>query len=169
METTNSITLQRLGVRDAKTYLMALLFIAGNIALPQLCHLIPQGGLIFLPIYFFTLVAAYRYGPAVGLLTAVLSPIVNSALFGMPVAAMLPVIVIKGSILALAASFIAKKAGRVAMWAVAFAVVACQAVGMVAELAITGSMQAALQDVMLGWPGIVLQVVGGWALLKAWK
>ena len=159
MKTTNTIALQRLGVRDAKTYLMALLFIAGNIALPQLCHLMPQGGLIFLPIYFFTLIAAYRYGPAVGLITAVLSPLVNSALFGMPVAAMLPVIIAKGTILALAASYVAKRAGKVALWAVAIAVLACQGLGLLFDV----------QDVVIGWPGILLQIFGGWAVLKAWK
>ena len=39
-----------------RTYLAAAAFVCGNILVPQLCHLIPNGGLIFLPIYFFTLV-----------------------------------------------------------------------------------------------------------------
>lgn len=33
-----------------KTYTTAALFILGNIALPQLCHLVPDGGHILLPI-----------------------------------------------------------------------------------------------------------------------
>ena len=83
METT-AVKLYSTGYREAKTYLAAALFVAGNIVLPQICHLVPQGGLRWLPIYFFTLVGAYKYGWRVGLLTAVLSPAVNSALFGMP-------------------------------------------------------------------------------------
>ena len=94
METT-AVKLYSTGYREAKTYLAAALFVAGNIVLPQICHLVPQGGLRWLPIYFFTLVGAYKYGWRVGLLTAVLSPAVNSALFGMPAAAMLPVILLK--------------------------------------------------------------------------
>ena len=86
METT-AVKLYSTGYREAKTYLAAALFVAGNIVLPQICHLVPQGGLRWLPIYFFTLVGAYKYGWRVGLLTAVLSPAVNSALFGMPAAA----------------------------------------------------------------------------------
>lgn len=82
METT-AVKLYSTGYREAKTYLAAALFVAGNIVLPQICHLVPQGGLRWLPIYFFTLVGAYKYGWRVGLLTAVLSPAVNSALFGM--------------------------------------------------------------------------------------
>ena len=55
MET--SAKLYSLNYSNVKTYLFALLFIAGNIALPQLCHLIPYGGPTLLPIYFFTLIA----------------------------------------------------------------------------------------------------------------
>ena len=61
METT-AVKLYSTGYREAKTYLAAALFVAGNIVLPQICHLVPQGGLRWLPIYFFTLVGAYKYG-----------------------------------------------------------------------------------------------------------
>ena len=60
MET--SVKLYSLKHSNVKTYLFALLFVAGNIALPQLCHLVPYGGPTLLPIYFFTLIAAYKYG-----------------------------------------------------------------------------------------------------------
>ncbi|MCI6617642.1 MAG: ECF transporter S component [Prevotella sp.] len=164
--TTCAPAIYQLGLREMKTYLLTVLFIVGNILLPQLCHLIPQGGLILLPIYFFTLIGAYKYGLPVGLLTAIGSPLVNHLLFGMPPAAMLPVILVKGSLLALAAALIAARMGRVSLAGVAMAVVACQAVGMLAEWAITGSGAAALQDVRLGFPGLLLQVFGGWALLR---
>ena len=81
---TKTVKLYSLDYSNARTYLMAALFIAGNMALPQLFHLIPQGGITWLPIYFFTLIGAYKFGWKVGLLTAVLSPIINSLLFGMP-------------------------------------------------------------------------------------
>lgn len=110
METT-AVKLYSLDYRDAKTYLAAALFIAGNILLPQICHSVPQGGLRWLPIYFFTLVGAYKYGWRVGLLTAVLSPLVNSALFGMPAAAALPAILLKSVLLAAAAGFAARRFG----------------------------------------------------------
>lgn len=91
METT-SIKLYSLNYNNAKTYLAAMLFVAGNMALPQLFHLIPQGGITWLPIYFFTLIGAYKYGWKVGLLTALFSPVLNSLLFGMPHPAVLPAI-----------------------------------------------------------------------------
>ncbi len=41
-----TLTLTTLRFKETETYLMAALFIAGNIVLPQLFHLIPQGGII---------------------------------------------------------------------------------------------------------------------------
>ena len=45
-----SIKLYSLNYNEVKTYIVAALFILGNILLPQLCHLVPQGGMIMLPI-----------------------------------------------------------------------------------------------------------------------
>lgn len=169
MKTTSSTAVYSLSYRESKTYVAAALFVIGNILLPQLCHLMPQGGLIWLPIYFFTLVAAYKYGLTAGLLTAIVSPIVNSSLFGMPAASMLPIILTKSVLLALAAAFIASKVHRVALWAVALAVLAYQGIGMMAEWGMTGSLTAALQDIRLGWPGMLVQVFGGFAIIKLIK
>lgn len=161
-----SIRLYSLGWREMRTWLFATLFIAGNIILPQLCHLIPQGGLILLPIYFFTLIAAYKFGFRVGLLTAVLSPLVNSALFGMPPAATLPIIMIKGVLLALAAAWIANRSKGASLLALIAVVLGYQLVGGLIEWAMTGSLASALQDWKLGWPGMLLQAVGGWLVLN---
>ncbi len=163
---TSNVALYQLSYNQVKTYLVAALFIIGNIALPQLCHLIPQGGLVFLPIYFFTLVAAYKYGFAVGLTTAVMSPLVNSALFGMPPAAMLPIILVKSVTLALAAAFIAKKSNKVTLLTVALVVIAYQLIGSFAEWLMTGSIERASQDIILGWPGCLIQIVGGYLALR---
>lgn len=155
--------------RDIRAYTMAALFVAGNIVLPQLCHLVPQGGLVWLPIYFFTLVAAYKFGLTAGLLTAIASPVVNSLLFGMPAAASLPIILIKSVLLAVAAAFIASRVRGVALWAVALAVLAYQGIGMMAEWGMTGSLTASLQDIRLGWPGMLVQIFGGFAIIKLIK
>ena len=105
----NKIRLYALPFSDIKTYMIAAIFIAGNIILPQLCHLIPQGGVTLLPIYFFTLVGAYKYGWKAGLLTATASPLINSLLFGMPAAAVLPAILLKSTLLAIIAGIMAQK------------------------------------------------------------
>lgn len=165
METTAK--LQTLSFDNARTYAFAAIFAAGNIALPQLVHLIPGSGLMFLPIYFFTLIAAYKYGIAVGLLTAVASPLANHLLFGMPPAGALPVILIKSVLLAVAAAYAAKKTGKISFVAVLTAVAAYQLVGSLAEWGISGSFMAAAQDIRIGLPGIALQIIGGYAVLRA--
>ena len=152
---------------NTKTYLFAAAFIVGNLLLPQLAHLVPQGGLIFLPIYFFTLIAAYKYGIHVGLLTAVLSPLANHLLFGMPPAAVLPAILIKSVILAIAAAIAAKHAGKVSLVAILLVILAYQLIGTGIEWAITQNFAIAIQDFRLGVPGMLVQLFGGYLVLKA--
>ena len=159
-------TVSRYGFTSLRTYIAVAIFVVGNIVVPQLCHLIPNGGLIFLPIYFFTLIAAFKCGWKVGLLTAVLSPVINCLLFGMPPVASLPAILIKSLALVLAVALVSRKMGF-SFWSVAIAVIAYQLVGMAAEYLMDFNIMHAIQDVRIGWPGILIQIVGGWALLKA--
>ena len=160
------IRLYNLGFSEVKTYLFAALFVAGNILLPQLCHLVPNGGHIFLPIYFFTLIASYKYGMKVGLLTAVLSPAVNSLLFGMPAAAAVSGIMIKSVFLAVAAAWIAEKSNKVSLWTILAVVLAYQFFGTMVEWLMEGSFVAAAVDFRLGVPGMLIQWIGGYFLIR---
>lgn len=163
---TASVKLYSLSLRESRTYLFAALFIIGNIALPQLCHLFPNGGLTMLPIYFFTLVGAYKYGMAVGLLTALLSPVVNSWLFGMPPTSALPAILIKGTLLACAAAWVSHKTQKVTILALLAVVLFYQVTGCLIEWAMKGDFNAAVQDFRIGIPGMLLQVIGGYLVLR---
>lgn len=162
----NAVNLYRYSATELKTYIFSALFITGNILLPQLVHLVPQGGLIFLPIYFFTLLAAYKYGLAAGLTTALLSPVINHLLFGMPPLAVLPVLLFKSVTLAVFASLIAAKYRKLSLLLLALAVAGYQLVGGAFEWLYTGEISAALQDFTLGWPGMLMQVLGGYVVLK---
>ena len=149
-----------------RTYLAAALFVVGNIVLPQLAHLIPQGGVTWLPIYFFTLIGAYKYGWHVGLLTAVASPLLNSWLFGMPAPQVLPAILMKSVVLAAAAGFAARRFRAVTLPLMLAVVLTYQVVGTFGEWALTGSFYAAAQDFRVGLPGMALQVVGGYWFIR---
>ena len=159
---TSSVKLYSLEYRQAKTYWIAALFMLGNLLLPQLCHLVPQGGMRWLPIYLFTLIGAYKYGWRVGLLTAVASPLLNSALFGMPAVAVLPAILLKSVLLAVAAGYAAARSGKAPLWLLAAVVLTYQVVGTLGEWAMSGSLAAATQDFRIGIPGMLLQIFGGW-------
>lgn len=164
MQTT--VKLYAYGYREARTYLAASLFVLGNIALPRFFHLFPQGGVTWLPIYFFTLIGAYKYGWRVGLLTAVLSPLVNSALFGMPPVAALPAILLKSLLLAWAAGFTAHRYRKASVYLLLAVVLSYQTVGTLGEWMMKGDFYLAVQDFRIGIPGMLLQVFGGYLFIN---
>lgn len=165
MEAT-AVKLYTLDAKSYKTYLFASLFIAGNILLPQLFHLVNLGGKIFLPIYFFTLIAAYKYGWKVGVITAIMSPLANSVLFGMPVAAILPAIITKSVLLALSAGFFAHHFKTVSILLLVGVVLSYQIAGTLIEWAIVRDFAVAVSDFRIGVPGMLLQVFGGYLFIK---
>ena len=165
METT-SIKLYSLNYNDTKTYLATLLFVVGNMALPQLFHLIPQGGITWLPIYFFTLIGAYKYGWKVGLLTALLSPVLNSLLFGMHQTVILPAILLKSTLLAIAAGYAAHRYKRISIPILLLVVLSYQVVGTLGEWILVNDFFSAVQDFRIGLPGMALQIFGGYLFIS---
>lgn len=165
METT-TVKLYSLDYSNVKTYWAASLFIIGNILFPKLFHLIPQGGITWLPIYFFTLIGAYKYGWKVGLLTAVLSPAINSLLFSMPAPATLPVILLKSVLLAIAAGWTAQHFRRISVIMLIGVVFAYQVAGTLGEWIYIGNFYNAIQDFRIGIPGMCLQVFGGYLFIN---
>lgn len=163
---TSTLKLYSLGYTQVRTYLLTLAFVIGNIIMPQVCHLVPQGGFIFLPIYFFTLIGAYKYGWKVGLLTALLSPAVNHLLFGMPPVAVLPAILIKSIILALSAGVAAHHFKRISIPILLLVVLTYQVIGTLAEWAMVADLSKAVQDFRVGIPGMLIQVLGGYICIR---
>lgn len=151
-----------LKLTQTEAYLKSTLFIAANILLPYLFHLIPGGGVMFLPIYFFTLVAAQRYGYQVALLTAVMTPIVGNLLSGAPAAAMIPDMLFKGGCLAMCGYFMALKVENKLLASFAAVLAAWTLVGLV-ELPFAGAAYA-FQDFVTGLPGMAMMVIGSWII-----
>ena len=101
-----------------------------------------------------------------GLLTAVASPWLNSALFGMPAAAALPAIGLKSVLLAGAAGFAAARFRKASLGLLAAVVAFYQVAGTLGEWALTGSWHMAVQDFRIGIPGMLLQILGGWLFIN---
>lgn len=163
---TDALKFQSLSLNNTKAWIAIGSFIVANILFPQLFHQIHLGGVTWLPIYFFTLVGAYRYGWKVGLVTALLSPLVNSMLFGMPTVASLPAITLKSALLAGAAGYAAHRFHKVSILILTGVVLAYQMVGTLGEWIICGDFIDACQDFRIGIPGMLLQIFGGWAVIK---
>ncbi|MGM9704379.1 MAG: ECF transporter S component [Prevotella sp.] len=162
----NTARIQTLSPADSRTYAITSLFVAGNIILPYLCHMIPDGGKMFLPIFFFTLVGAYRYGMTVGLATAVLSPIMNSLLTGRPDGSMLPPMLVQSVMLAVAAAAVAHRARRVSTALIAAVVIACQMVGLIIERLMTSPATTLAEAFLTAIPGMLIQILAGTYLIR---
>lgn len=161
-----SVRLYAFNYDEVKTYMWTAVFVACNLVLPQLFHLIPQGGVIFSPLSLVILAGAYKFGWKTGLLAALLSPLVNHSLTGMPAWEVLPVMTLKLAVLAVVAGLVAQQFKAVSVLLLIGVVLASKAIGGLGELLLTGGIDATTADFIVGWPGLLLQVVGTWLILK---
>jgi glucose-6-phosphate-specific signal transduction histidine kinase len=164
MET--SVRLYSLNYNEAKTYMWAAIFVACNMILPHLFHLIPQGGIIFSPLSLVILAGAYKFGWKTGLLAAVLSPLVNHLTFGMPEWSVLQVMTLKLAVLALVAGLAAQHFKKASMPLIVGVVLVSKAIECIGELLLTGGIDATIADFTIGWPGLLMQVFGAWLIMK---
>jgi hypothetical protein len=159
-----AIPQERLSLGDLRLYLATVAMVVGNVALPALVHGIPNGGRIFLPIFFFTLIAGWRFGIYAALFTAVLSPLANHVLTGMPAAPALSAIILQSALLgALAAGAARTRKATLAMLAL---VVLLHQVLIASPRLLDGGLQAALGAFRMRLPGMVFQILGGFLALR---
>ncbi len=160
-----TVNLYTFDYSEVKTYMWAAVFVVCNLVLPQVFHLIPQGGIIFAPLSLVILAGAYKLGWKTGLLAALLSPLVNHLLTGMPATEVMPVMTLKLAALAIVAGLVAQRFQTVNLPLLIAVVLVSEAVGCLGELAITGGMAATIADFTIGWPGLFLQVIGAWLIV----
>lgn len=156
-----------IAVRKSNTsYLMSSLFILANISLPHLFHMIPGGGIMFLPIYFFTAFAAVCYGKWNGILTAVMSPAIGYLMFGMPRISLLPDMILKGIMLSVVLAYLMTKVRTITarIIAVPLGVATAWIIAGLMELPIL-NYEMAFQDFFTGIPGLLFMTLAGWIAL----
>jgi hypothetical protein len=161
-----TVRLYTLNYDEVKTYMWAAIFVACNLVLPQVFHLIPQGGIIFSPLSLVILVGAYKFGWKTGVLAALASPIVNHLLTGMPAMEVLPVMTLKLAVLALVAGLAAQHFKTVSLPLLLGVVLVSKAIEAIGELVLTGGIAATAADFTIGWPGMLMQIVGGYLIIR---
>ena len=164
-----NVRLYALNYDEAKTYLWATVFVACNLVLPQLFHLIPQGGVIFSPLSLVILAGAYKFGWKTGLLAALASPLVNHAITGMPAWEVMPVMTLKLAVLALIAGFAAQRFKTVSLPLLIGVILVSKAIGCLGEFILTGGIAATIADFTVGWPGLLLMLFGTWGIVQLRK
>lgn len=161
-----NVRLYAFSYSEVKTYLWAMVFVACNLVLPQLFHLIPQGGIIFAPLSLVILAGSYKFGWKTGLLAALASPLVNHAVTGMPAWDVIPVMTFKLVTLALVAGLAAQRFQKVSLLLLAGVILVSMAIGALGELLLTGGIAATIADFTMGWPGLLLMLFGTWGIVK---
>lgn len=162
----SNVKLYSLSCCQVKTYFFTLLFIAGNTLFPQLCHLVPNGGLLLLPIYFFTLIGGYKYGFWVGLFTGLLSPFACLFIIGPPPFNSMLIVIMKSIMLGGFSAYVAHHLDKVSFLGILAIVFTYQLLGMIVEWAITGDLVLSAHNFTMSIPGMLLQIFGGYALLR---
>lgn len=158
-----------LSFKNIRTYIFTVLFVLGNIAFPAAVHAIPNGGKMFLPIFFFTLIGTYKFGWKTGMLTAIASPLANYLLTGMPLPAMLVDVIGKSLLIVLAVTLVASKMNKLSLASVLSVVVLAQVFSAVFSLALGNSIIHIYNSILFSAPGLLVQVVLGYVLLVVLK
>ena len=168
MQNTTALGLYSLDYSDWRTYKTALFLVIANVIFPQIFHYFGTGA-VWLPIYFFTLIGSYKYGWKVGLLTAIFSPLTSHFLFGMPAGIMLPVVMSRSAVLALVAGVVSAHFQKATLPLFALVVLCSFLLGGIPDLLIRGDLTHAWQTQLAGWPGMLLQIFGGYLVVNLGK
>ena len=80
----------RIMMSSTKKMVVSGLFVALALVLPTAFHAIPNAGRVMLPMHIPVLLCGFVCGPLFGLLCGIISPLLSSAITGMPPVAMLP-------------------------------------------------------------------------------
>jgi len=159
-------TLRRpLSIVGLRLFLVTAAMVVGNLALPYAVHRIPDAGRMLLPIFFFTLVAGWRFGARAGVITGLLSPLANHLLTGMPPTSMLQAIILQSALLGLLAAPMGARGLKPTLARLAVVVVAHQILMVLPGLVQTGPA-AAVAGLRLHLPAILLQILGGYGVLR---
>jgi hypothetical protein len=154
----------RIGFREGRLYVVTAVLVMGNLILPMVVHGWPGGGKSLLPILFFTLVGGWRFGLSAALLTACLSPLINHLLTGMPEASVLPRLILESMLLGILAAFVGRRS-RGTLSGLGMIVALHQSLVLLPVILASGAL-AGLHALQMRFPGILLQIVGGFLVLR---
>lgn len=141
-----------------QTYLKASAFVLLSVLVPQLMHQFSLAGTIFLPILFFTFFAAIRFGWAVGLLSAVASPLVSHVLTGMPPGIILYVVLAQCVAIALLTGAFTKGSYQISFIRILAIIGVYQLIAFSMESLLLNGPADALYGVKSTIPGMIIQL-----------
>jgi hypothetical protein len=163
---------------NIRSYAFTAIFVALAVATPWVFHHFYLAGPTFLPMHIFVLLAGLLFGWRAGLIVGLFTPLVSYGVSGMPVLPILPQIVIELSFYGLAAGMLRERFKLRVIWSLLGAMIAGRLALLltVTILSLGGAIYSPLSlytgagtevnplavlwsAVLLGWPGIVIQLV----------
>ena len=87
-------------------------------------------------------------------------------LTGMPAWEVLPVMTMKLAVLALVAGLVAQYFKTISLPILIGVLLITKALEALGELILTGGIAATIADFTVGWPGMLLQIIGGYLIIK---
>jgi len=148
---------------NLRLYAFVTLFVALDVAIPWFCHWIhPLAGPVFLPMFFFVLLAGLLFGWRAGLLVGTLTPLISYGISGMPPLPLFPRIFAEAMFYGLAAGLLRERFKMNVFWSLVGAMIAGRFAGGLAVFIVYWSAASSLGSIWeaakLGWPGIVIQL-----------
>jgi len=161
-ETTGYLN-ETLTFRDMRFYLFLTLFVTLSVAVPWFCHMIhPLAGPLFLPLFFFILLAGDLFGWRMGLLVGMATPLISFVVSGMPPSVMMPRILTEAAVMGVTVGCLSERMPSWRYVAVPVAIMAGHlGAAMVVSLmagAIAHGFTALWRAACIGWPGLLIQV-----------
>lgn len=157
---------------DIRSYVFTVVFVALSVATPWVFHQFHLAGPTFLPMHIFVLIAGLLFGWRAGLVVGLFTPLISYLVSGMPVARILPQIVIELCAYGLVAGILREKFNLRAVWSLLGAMIAGRLallIGVVVMYFALGGFYSPLgaeaspflsvwSSIKQGWPGMVVQL-----------
>jgi len=163
---------------NIRSYAFTVVFVSLAVATPWVFHQFYLAGSTFLPMHIFVLLAGLLFGWRAGLIVGLFTPLVSYGVSGMPVLTILPQIVVEVSFYGLVAGILRERFNLRVIWSLIGAMIAVRLALLltVTILCFGGAIYSPLSlytgtgaeanpvavlwsAILLGWPGIFIQVV----------
>lgn len=146
--------------RSFKLYLISISLTAANILLPLVFHQFGNAGKMFLPIYFFSLVAGLGFGWRCGVLTGLMSPLLSFSLSAMPALPILGFVIAKSVVLGGFSGYLREKLPQKNIFFITMmAILLTQFLGSLLIFSFTRNWEFTISDVTFGAVGILTQAI----------
>jgi len=147
---------QVLTFREVKYYVLSIVFIGLAVLTPWLTHQFNMAGQTFLPMHIFVLAAGFLFGWRAGLMVGLLSPLLSYSLTQMPLAMLLPQVILELAVYGIVIGLLREK--NLNIWVSLLSAMVSGRLARILFILLFASKMSVWQFISISLPGIVLQI-----------